>query len=286
MNTPLQGRVAVVTGAGSGIGRSLSRALAERGCHLALCDIDPERLAESARNARIAGVRVSEHPLDVADAAAVAALPAAVLAEHGRTGLLVNNAGVALMGEFRQLSDADFQWLFGINFWGVVNMTRAFLPLLRREPEAHVVNVSSVFGFVAPAGQTAYAASKFAVRGFTDALRHELEDTAVRVVAVHPGGIRTNIAHGARRASGVDEAAQRTAADAFVQAVQTTPEQAAERILRGLERGELRIRIGADARVLDLMARLMPVRYWGWLKRRAKKAGFKPVEPSGPSGNE
>lgn len=281
MNTPLPGRVAVVTGAGSGIGRSLAQQLAARGCHLALCDIDPERLGESARAARGLGVSVSEHPLDVADAAAVAALPAAVLAEHGRVSLLVNNAGVALMGEFRQLSDADFQWLFGINFWGVVNMTRAFLPALLREPEAQVVNVSSVFGFVAPAGQTAYAASKFAVRGFTDALRHELENTSVRVVAVHPGGIRTQIAHSARRAGGVDEAMHRNAADAFVQAVQTTPEQAAERILRGLDRGELRIRIGADARVLDLMARLMPVRYWAWLKRRAHKAGFKQATPTG-----
>jgi NAD(P)-dependent dehydrogenase (short-subunit alcohol dehydrogenase family) len=275
MNTHLQGRVAVITGAGSGIGRSLALALAGRGCDLALCDIQPDRLAESARDARARGVKVSEHPLDVADAAAVAALPAAVLAAHGRASLLVNNAGVALMGEFRQLSDADFQWLFGINFWGVVNMTRAFLPLLSREPAAHVVNLSSVFGFVAPAGQTAYAASKFAVRGFTDALRHELEDTPVRVVAVHPGGIRTRIAHSARRASGVDETTQRSAADAFVQAVHTTPEQAAERIVRGLERGELRIRIGADAVLLDLMARLMPVRHWGWLKRRAMKAGLK-----------
>ncbi len=280
MNTPLQGRVAVVTGAGSGIGRSLAQALAGRGCHLALCDIDPARLAESAHNARTAGTQVSEHLLDVADAAAVAALPATVQAEHGGAGLLFNNAGVALMGDFQQLSDDDFQWLFGINFWGVVNMTRAFLPLLRREPEAHVVNVSSVFGFVAPAGQTAYAASKFAVRGFTDALRHELENTAVRVIAVHPGGIRTHIAHSARRASGIDEALHRNAADAFVQAVHTTPEQAAERIVRGLERGELRIRIGADAHVLDLMARLMPVRYWGWLKRRAQKAGFKHAGPS------
>ncbi len=281
MNTPLQGRVAVVTGAGSGIGRSLALQLAGRGCDLALCDIDPERLAETAHEARALGVKVSEHPLDVANASAVAALPAAVQAEHGRASLLVNNAGVALMGEFQQLSDADFQWLFGINFWGVVNMTRAFLPMLLREPAAHVVNVSSVFGFVAPAGQTAYAASKFAVRGFTDALRHELENTSVRVIAVHPGGIRTHIAHSARRAHGVDEAMQRTAADAFVQAVHTTPEQAAERILRGLDRGELRIRIGADAWVLDLMARLMPVRYWGWLKRRAKKAGFKQATPSG-----
>ena len=281
MNTPQQGPVAVVTGAGSGIGRSLALQLAGRGCTLALCDIDPDRLGESARDARALGVKVSEHRLDVADASAVAALPAAVLAEHGRVSLLINNAGVALMGEFRQLSDADFQWLFGINFWGVVNMTRAFLPALLREPEAQVVNLSSVFGFVAPAGQTAYAASKFAVRGFTDALRHELENTSVRVVAVHPGGIRTPIAHSARRAGGIDEATQRAAADAFVQAVHTTPEQAAERILRGLDRGELRIRIGADARVLDLMARLMPVGYWGWLKRRAQKAGFKQPTPSG-----
>jgi len=274
MNTSLKGRVAVVTGAGSGIGRSLGRLLAARGCPVALCDIHPEKLAEAAREARALGVKVSEHLLDVGDPAAVAALPAAVQAEHGGAALLINNAGVALMGEFRQLTDADFQWLFGINFWGVVNMSRAFLPLLLREPAAHVVNVSSVFGFVAPPGQTAYAASKFAVRGFTDSLRHELENTSVRVVAVHPGGIKTNIAHGARRAAGIDAAFQQVAADAFVQSVPTTPDQAAERILSGLEAGELRIRIGADARMLDWMARLRPVGYWGWLKQRARKAGL------------
>jgi len=273
--TSLKGRVAVVTGAASGIGRSLAQQLAQRGCDLALCDIHAARLAESAREARSPGIKVSEHVLDVADAAAVAALPASVQAEHGGAALLFNNAGVALMGEFRQLTDADFQWLFGINFWGVVNMTRAFLPMLLREPAAHVVNVSSVFGFVAPAGQTAYAASKFAVRGFTDALRHELESTSVRVVAVHPGGIKTNIAHAARRAAGVDEGFQRVVADAFVQSVQTTPDQAAARILRGLDRNELRICIGSDALMLDRMARLMPVGYWSWLKRRAAKAGFK-----------
>jgi NAD(P)-dependent dehydrogenase (short-subunit alcohol dehydrogenase family) len=274
MNNSFKGRVAVVTGAGSGIGRSLARLLAQRGCHLALCDITPDRLAESARDARALGVKVSEHLLDVSDAVAVAALPAAVQAEHGGTALLFNNAGVALMGEFRQLTDADFQWLFGINFWGVVNMTRAFLPLLLAEPAAHVVNVSSVFGFVAPPGQTAYAASKFAVRGFTDALRHELEATSVRVVAVHPGGIKTNIAHSARRAAGVEASFQKVAADAFVQSVPTTPDQAAERILSGLERGELRIRIGADARMLDWISRLRPVGYWAWLKQRARKAGL------------
>ncbi len=275
MHQDMKGRVAVVTGAGSGIGRALARRLAERGCALALCDIDAERLSESAREARAAGAHVSAHPLDVADPAAVAALPAAVLAEHGRVSMLFNNAGVALMGEFQQLTDADFQWLFGINFWGVVNMTRAFLPALLHEPFAHVVNVSSVFGFVAPPGQSAYAAAKFAVRGFTDSLRHELESTSVRVVAVHPGGIKTNIAHAARRAAGIPEALQRGAADAFVMAVKTTPEQAADRILQGLDKGELRIRIGADARFLDRLSRLMPVGYWGVLKKRVAKAGLK-----------
>ena len=274
MPISLTGRVAVVTGAAGGIGRSLAQQLAQRGCALALCDVRAEPLAQTAALARSHGVEVSEHLLDVGNPAAIAALPAAVQAHHGSVSLLFNNAGVALMGHFEQVSDADFQWLFGINFWGVVHMTRAFLPLLRVAPSAHIVNVSSVFGFIAPAGQTAYAASKFAVRGFGDALRHELENTNIRVHTVHPGGIRTGIAHAARRAAGIDAEAQKTAADLFTKSVRTTPEQAAARILKGLDNGELRILIGSDARFIDRLARLMPVGYWNVLKRRALKSGF------------
>jgi NAD(P)-dependent dehydrogenase (short-subunit alcohol dehydrogenase family) len=279
-STSSQRPVAVITGAGSGIGRSLALRLAARGHDLALCEIQPERLSRVAAEARAAGAKVSEHRLDVADAAAVATLPAAVEAVHGRVSKLFNNAGVSVVGQFQEVSPADFEWLFGINFWGVVNMSRAVLPLLLREPRAHLVNVSSVFGFVGIAGQAPYCASKFAVRGFTESLRHELEDGPVRVVQVHPGGIKTQIAHDARHA-GLDEATHRANADHFVQAVRTTADEAADVILDGLDRGLVRIRIGADARFLDRLARLMPVRYWGLLRKRAELAAIKRARAAG-----
>lgn len=274
-------RVAVITGAGSGIGRCLAVQLAQRGASLALCEIDPARLAESAQAARTAGSPcVSEHLLDVADAAAVATLPAAVEAVHGRVSDVFNNAGVSVIGTFQQITPADFEWLFGINFWGVVNMSRAFLPLLMREPSARLVNVSSVFGLIGVPRQSAYCASKFAVRGFTESLRHELEGSSVRVVQVHPGGVKTQIAHSARHAVAVDETARQAMADHFVQSVHTTAERAAECILSGLDRGELRIRIGADARMLDRLARLAPVRYWGVLRKRAQREAAKAGIPT------
>ena len=182
-------RVAVLTGAGSGIGRALANALARTGCNLALADLNSDSLAETAAQARALGVRVSEHPLDVSDRAAVAALPAAVIAEHGNVDILINNAGVALGGSFDEVSTENFDWLMSINFDAVVTMCRAFLPLLKQRPEARIVNISSLFGLITPAGQTAYCASKFAVRGFSNALRLELLDSNVGVTVVHPGGL-------------------------------------------------------------------------------------------------
>ncbi|HEX6624206.1 MAG TPA: SDR family NAD(P)-dependent oxidoreductase, partial [Pyrinomonadaceae bacterium] len=201
----LEGRTAVITGAAGGIGRAIAVSLARRGCHLALADIDEAGMADTADLVRGDGVRVSRHRLDVADRAAVADLPAQVAAEHAGADLLVNNAGVAVGGTFEQVSEEDFEWLFEINFWGVVRMTRAFLPLLRASGDARVVNLSSVFGLVAPPEQVAYAASKFAVRGFSEALRHELEGSGVGVTVVHPGGVATSIAEKARVPAGVSE---------------------------------------------------------------------------------
>jgi NAD(P)-dependent dehydrogenase (short-subunit alcohol dehydrogenase family) len=217
--------VAVVTGAASGIGAALAEALAARGCGLALADVDAAGLSGVAERARRRGVAASEHRLDVADEGAVAAFPAAVLAEHGRVRVLVNNAGVALGGRFEQTDPADFEWLFSINFWGVVRMTRAFLPVLRREPgAAQIVNLSSVFGIVAPPGQAAYAASKFAVRGFSEALRHELEaeGAKVGVTVVLPGGVRTAIAANARR-GGMDEAERAAQAELWERLLRLPP---------------------------------------------------------------
>ena len=271
MTFPLRDGIAVLTGAAKGIGAALAMHLASRGCHLALIDRDRDALAAIAAAARKTSVAVSEHAADVADPAAAQSVRKTVLAEHGRASVLINNAGVALLGRFDEVSLADMEWLFAINFWGTVRMCEAFLPVLRREPVAQIVNLSSIFGIVAPAGQTAYAASKFAVRGFSEALRHELEDTGIGVSVVHPGGIRTTIAASARVAAAVDpqDAAERIARfDAFAR---TSPEAAAARIVEGIERRQKRIRIGRDAVRLDLLQRMLPVSYWALMKRRAAR---------------
>jgi len=258
----LRGSVAVVTGAASGIGAALASVLAARGCALALADRDAPGLATAAANARAHSVAVSEHVLDVADAEAVAALPAAVLSAHGRANVLVNNAGVALVGRFDQVSMADFEWLFDINFWGTVRMTRAFLPVLQREKAAQLVNLSSVYGLIAPPGETAYAASKFAVRGFTEALRHELEQSSVGVTTVYPGGIRTSVAKNARKAEALTAADIAAGLAMFDKLTQTEPETAAEAITWGIEQRQPRVLIGKDAKQIATLVRLFPVSYW------------------------
>ncbi len=267
----LQGGVAVVTGAASGIGAALAEVLAARGCALALADVEAAGLRDVAARARRAGVAVSEHRLDVADNDAVAALPDAVLAEHGRVSVLVNNAGVALGGRFEQVSPEDFDWLVSINFGGVVRLTRAFLPLLRRAPAAQLVNLSSVFGIIAPPGQTAYAASKFAVRGFSEALRHELDGSSVGVTVVHPGGVRTAIAANARR-TGLSNAETEAHAKTWARFLRLDPRDAAERIVRGIERREKRVLVGRDAQRIALIQRLFPVEYWRVLQRGMRRS--------------
>ena len=267
---PLQGGTAVLTGAASGIGAALAADLAGRGCNLALADVNATGLQAVAARARAAGVRVSEHVLDVADQAAVAALPEAVLAQHGEVTVLINHAGVALGGTFEQVPPADFEWLFGINFWGVVYMTRAFLPVLRRAETGHIINLSSIFGIVAPAGQVAYSASKFAVRGFSEALRHELEGSSVGVTVVHPGGVRTSVDASARR-TGLSEAEANLQRDISKALLQLPPEAAAAEIVRGLLRREKRVLVGRDARQVALIQRMFPVDYWRPMSRIIKR---------------
>ncbi|HEX8299209.1 MAG TPA: SDR family NAD(P)-dependent oxidoreductase [Rubricoccaceae bacterium] len=264
----LKGRTALVTGAASGIGRAVAVSLARRGCALALVDLNAAGLAETATLVRPYGVETSVHRLDVGDRDAVAALPDAVMAEHAGVDVLVNNAGVALGGAFEEVDEADFEWLFGINFWGVVRMTRAFLPLLRASSEARLVNVSSIYGIIAPAGQTAYAASKFAVRGFSMALRHELEGSTVGVTVVHPGGVATAIADAARvpKGTSVEDAARgRARANRLLT---LAPEVAGETIVRGIERRQARVLIGSDAKAAAVIERLMPVTYWALIRQR------------------
>jgi short-subunit dehydrogenase len=265
----LAGTVAVVTGAASGIGRGLALRLAQEGCMLALGDIDAAGLAESAAAARKIGVRVSMHHVDVSDAAAMEAFRDAVLREHERVALLVNNAGIAAVGTVAELSLDDIALLMGINFWGVVHGVKLFLPVLQQQYDAHIVNLSSIFGIVAPPGQSAYAASKFAVRGFSEALRHELAaaGSTVKVSVVHPGGIATAIAANAHAAAGVSNARRSDLVTRFAQVAHTTPEAAAERIVRGILKDEKRILIGRDALYLDRVQRLFPGSYWKIIAR-------------------
>lgn len=252
----LANRVAVVTGAASGIGRALAAALAGRGAHLALVDVDAPGLAESAGQAGATGVRVTTHAVDVADRDAMAALPAAVLAAHGHVHVLVNNAGVALDGTFDELPLDDVAWLMGANFWGVVHGCAFFLPHLRREPEAHVVNLSSVFGLIGMPENSAYCASKFAVRGLSESLMVELAGSSVGVTCVHPGGVKTNIA---RRARLRNEARRVAITDEFERIARMTPQRAAARIVRAIERGTPRLRLGPETYVVDWAKRLAPV---------------------------
>jgi NAD(P)-dependent dehydrogenase (short-subunit alcohol dehydrogenase family) len=264
----LANRTAVVTGAAGGIGRAIAVSLARRSCNLALADIDEAGLARTAALVKPYRVRVTCHRLDVAEADAVADFPAVVQAAHPGVDLLVNNAGVALGGTFEQVSDADFEWLFGINFRGMVRMTRSFLPLLRASDDARIVNLSSVFGLIAPPGQTAYVASKFAVRGFSESLRHELAGTQVGVTVVHPGGIATAIAANARMPASIpadDAARQRTE---FGKILRLPPAVAGETIVQGIERRKARILVGGDAYLIAALERLAPVSNWrvlAWL---------------------
>ena len=265
----LRGGVAVITGAASGIGAALAVELARRGMHLALVDLNAAGLETTATQARAAGVTVSTHAMDIADHAAVAALPAAVLARHGRVTVLVNNAGVALGGRFEQVSAEDFDWLMAINFGGTVRLTRAFLPVLAREPTAQLVNVSSIFGIIAPPGQTAYAASKFAVRGFSESLRHELQmgGSPVGVTLVHPGGVRTAISRNARLAKGLDAAEVTREQASWRSLLVLDPAKAADIIATGIERRTPRVLVGSDARGAALIQRLFPVTYWKHVAR-------------------
>jgi NAD(P)-dependent dehydrogenase (short-subunit alcohol dehydrogenase family) len=257
-----QSTVAVVTGAASGIGRALAVRLAQEGASLAVADVNQNGLDETAQMINGARGRVSTHIVDVSDKERVEAFVQEVVAAHGRAHLLVNNAGVALVGTAEELSIADIEWLMGINFWGVVYGVKHFLPVLRQQPQAHIVNLSSVFGIIGGPGHSAYVASKFAVRGFTETLRHEMAGSNVKVSIVHPGGIKTNIARSARLGANADVSALEREQTIFRKAARTTPEAAAERIVRGILRDEERILIGADAWAFDRIQRWMPVKYW------------------------
>jgi short-subunit dehydrogenase len=254
---------AVVTGAASGIGEALAHGLARRGAELVLLDRDAERLATVVDAIRAAhpGRKVTTYLVDLADAAETARVAEEVRQRHPRVRLLVNNAGVALGGRFDQVTLDEFDWVVDINFRAVVRLTHTLLPALKAEPGSHLVNISSLFGLIAPGGQAAYAASKFAVRGFTEALRQELAEDDIGVTCVHPGGIRTRIAQSARVGSGVPVDEFEVGRRQFEKLLTIDPAVAAEVILRGVRRRRGRVLIGWSAKLPDLLARLAPAGY-------------------------
>ena len=266
MTTP----VAVVTGASSGIGRALAQQLDAENYSLVLCDVNEPGLRETQGLLKRGSQRVT---LDVSKRAEVEAMAAEVIARHGRIDLVINNAGVSVDATIAEVSYEDFEWLFGINFWGVVYGTKAFLPKMLEQRAGTIVNVSSIFGIIAYPGQGTYNAAKFAVRGFTEALWRELEETGVHAVSVHPGGIKTNIVRGARvRSKAGDEVAKQKLVSEFDRLARTSPEQAAEVILRGVYEKKKRVLIGADAALLALVQRLSPEGYPDILSALKKKA--------------
>jgi butyryl-CoA dehydrogenase len=265
--------VVVITGAGSGIGRALAREFAAGGAAIALADVNSAALEQT--RGLLGNAKAATYKVDVADAAAMEAFAQKVRQDFGRVTILINNAGVALHGRFEELALAEFEWLFRINFWGVIHGCRFFLPLLREQKEARIVNVSSVFGLIAPPGQTAYGASKYAIRGFSESLREELRGSGVAVTCVHPAGISTNIAMNARAGAATDPRGQAEAREAFHRVARITPEEAAHTIVKGIVTNKDRILIGADAYRMDRMARLFPSRagamFANWLKKRREK---------------
>ena len=273
--TAISGSAAALTGAASGIGRALALALAARGCDLALADRDEAGLATlAAEIAKTSQRKVTLHTVDVGVPEQIEAFAQAATAAHPGLNIVINNAGVALMGMFDEVDQAQMEWLLNINFWGVVRGTRAFLPHLSQQPAAHIVNLSSIFGIIAPPGQTAYCAAKFAVRGFSESLRHELQmaGSPVRLSVVHPGGVATNIARNSRTGVGMTDNARRAQSiERFDAVAKTAPAAAALRIITGIEKNQPRILIGNDARFMDLLQRFRPATYWAVLARKIEK---------------
>lgn len=268
----LDGKVVVITGAGSGIGRALALDLARRGSLLAISDVDEAGLAETVEQVKAASVsEVRSDRLDVADRAAFTAYAAAVAEHFGRVNVIINNAGVALAGDLEELTYDDLDWIVGINFWGVVHGTKEFLPHLIASGDGHVVNLSSLFGLISMPGQSAYNATKYAVRGMTEALREEMlvAGHAVGVTAVHPGGIKTAIARNARVSASEDKVATAELFDKKL--ARMTPEKAAEIIVKGILANKARVLVGIDAHALHHFAKLTGSRYQDVVARAAKK---------------
>jgi NAD(P)-dependent dehydrogenase (short-subunit alcohol dehydrogenase family) len=281
--TDVNGKVAVVTGAGSGIGRALAYELARRGASVAISDIDEMGLAETAKHARVIGATVHEQRLDVTDRAAMLAYADTVAAEFGVVHIVINNAGIAFTGDIADMSFAQIERVMDVDFWGVVNGTKAFLPHVIASGDGHVVNISSVFGLLAVPGQGAYNAAKFAVRGFTEALRQEMLAAGhhVGVTCVHPGGIKTAIARNAAAVDGQDAAALAQLFDKKF--AKMSPASAARSILRAVKHDRPRAVVGLDAKLLDIVVRVAGARYqrlttFGAMRSRAHRGSAPQVD--------
>jgi NAD(P)-dependent dehydrogenase (short-subunit alcohol dehydrogenase family) len=281
----LKDKVAAITGAASGIGRALALNLANEGCHLAISDVNEVGLKETADMARSRSknLRITTHKVDTSDREQVRRYADEVMKAHGAVHIIINNAGVVIMETLEDLSYEDFEWLMGINLWGVIYGCKEFLPYLKQQDSAHIINISSVNGIFTNPNIGPYCTAKFAVRGFTETLAQELADTKVKVSCVHPGGIKTNIANNGRFYKASDTSLKREEALAVFNRVfaKTTADKAAQIIITGIKKDKLRIMVGSDAYVMDWLKRLFPVGFQklsgrkvapGWIK---KKAGLK-----------
>ena len=274
--------VAVITGAASGIGRALAVRLArEPIAGIAISDVNETGLNETAEMIKSPNLRVSTHRFNVADLPQMESFRDEVWQAHGKITHLINNAGVALFGTIEEVSLKDIEWLMSINFWGTVYGVKLFLPILRQQPAAHIVNLSSIFGMIAPPGNAAYSASKFAVRGFTEALRHELKETNITVSCVHPGGIATDIARNGKVGQAASDREKEIGIKFHTKASRTTADEAAAIILKGIKKRSKRILVGLDAQIIDVVHRVAPENYWsaldllsgGQMSEMARKMG-------------
>ena len=273
--TSIRGKVAVVTGAASGIGRALAVQLAKEGAHLVITDVDRTGLDETAKRAEEAGGRAATYLLDVADKDAFYALADEVDARFGGADIIINNAGVAQMAPVSELTYDDFEWVMNIDFWGMVYGTKAFLPQLKKKGAGHVVNVSSIFGMISVPTQAAYNSAKFAIRGFTEALRHEMRGSDIQVSCVHPGGIKTNIVRNARFQQKTGREEREETVSGFDKIARTSPEKAARVIVDGIQADRGRILIGLDARIVDWIQRLFPSSYAKIMRMKGEDGGFR-----------
>jgi NAD(P)-dependent dehydrogenase (short-subunit alcohol dehydrogenase family) len=268
-------KVAVITGAASGIGRALAEVLAAEGCRLALSDVNEAGLAETKDLVEKAGAQAHTHKVNVAKREQVEGWADAIVAEYGGVDIVINNAGVTVVDTFEDISYEDFEWIVSINFWGAVYGSKTFLPHLRKAKEGYLGNVSSIWGMLAAPSQSAYCATKYAVRGFTESLRQEMHGTNVTVTCIHPGAIKTAITANARHhhRPGRTFSREQLINEFEPKVARTTAQQAATIIVKGMQAKKRRVFVGTDAHALNLMQRMLPLGYEGILRRQLNIAG-------------